>query len=238
MRAAPGPTFPPLLRGEEAPHGIDPMLRAVSVAALGTDPGLIVWQADADRLSAAVVLAPEQPLERAMGAAFAVALGLGDALGALAPPEVAVHYDWPGGFRVNGARCGRMRAQASTADPAAEPDWLVIGIEIPFLPPPELADAPGLVPDETSLANEGCLEITPIQLLESWSRHMLVWLNRLESEGFAGLHAAWRERAWRIGEALEDGGTFVGLDEFGGQLIRRTATTELRPLTAMLEDSA
>lgn len=235
MRGTPGPTFPPLLRGEEAPHGLDPVLRAVSVAALGTDPGLVIWQAEADRLAAAVILAPEQPLEQAMGATFAVALGLGDALGALAPPEVAVHYDWPGRFRVNGARCGRMRAQASTTDPAAEPDWLVVGIEIPFLPPAERTEEPGLHADETCLAEEGCIDIAPLQLLESWSRHMLVWLNRLETDGFAPLHAAWRERGWRIGEALEDGGTFVGLDEHGGQLVRRGDVTELHPLSSMLE---
>ncbi|MBK0397644.1 biotin/lipoate--protein ligase family protein [Limibaculum sp. M0105] len=237
MRGAPAPMFPPLLRGEEAPFGLDPMRRAVSVASLGTDPGLVIWQTDADGLSAAVILAPEQPLQQAMGATFAVALGLGDALGALAPPEVAVHYDWPDGFRVNGARCGRMRAQASTTEPAAEPDWLVIGVEIPFIPPAERAEEPGAFADETCLAEEGCIEVTPLQLLESWSRHMLVWLNRLETEGFPPLHAAWRERGWRIGEALDDGGTFVGLDEHGGQLVRRGETTELRPLSSMLEDA-
>ncbi|MDT8344554.1 MAG: biotin/lipoate--protein ligase family protein, partial [Thermohalobaculum sp.] len=106
MRDVPAPTFPPLLRGEEAPNGADPLRQAVAVAAGGTAPGLIVWQVAAGRLSAAVVLAPEQPLAQAMGGAFAVALGLGDALGALAPPEVSVHYEWPDGFRVNGARCG------------------------------------------------------------------------------------------------------------------------------------
>lgn len=237
MRDAPGPTFPPLLRGEEAPPGADPLRRAVAVAAGGTDPGLIVWQVGAGRLSAAVVLAPEQPLAQAMGAAFAVALGLGDALGALAPPEVSVHYEWPGGFRVNGARCGRMRTRASTADPAAEPDWLAIGIEVPFLPAAEAAE-PGLTPDETCLAEEGCVGIEPVPLLESWSRHMLVWFNRLEHDGFAPLHAAWRERGWRLGKALADDATFVGLDELGGQLLRNGDRVDLRPLTTLLETDA
>jgi biotin-(acetyl-CoA carboxylase) ligase len=234
MTTEAAPTFPPLLRGEEAVPGLDPFTKAVASAALGTDPGLVCWARDPAALRAALVLAPEAPLERAVGIAFAVALGLGDALGALAPPEVAVHYVWPGGFKVNGADCGAMRAAASTTDPRAEPDWLVIGVEIPYLPPS--AEVPGNRPGQTCLAEEGCIDVTPLRLLESWSRHSLVWINRWLGDGFAPLHAAWRDRAWGIGEDLPEGGTFVGLDELGGMLVRTTRSTELRPLTAMLED--
>ena len=235
LAAAPGedPLFPPLLRGEEAPRGQDPFAKAVALASLGTDAGRIVWARDPSRLKAAVVLAPEEPLADAITVILAVALGLGDALGALAPPEVAVHYLWPGGFKVNGADCGRLRAAASTADEGAVPDWLVAGIEMPYLPAEGIE--PGETPDQTALALEGCVEVTPLRLLESWSRHMLVWINRREDEGLAPLHAAWRERAWGVGEELPDGGTFVGLDERGGQLVRTGRETTLRPLTVLLE---
>ncbi len=237
------PSFPPLLKGEETLPGMDPFAKAVASAALGTDPGLVCWARDATALRAALVLAPEAPLERAIGITFAVALGLGDALGALAPPEVAVHYVWPGTFKVNGADCGSMRAAASTSEPAAVPDWLVIGIEIPYLRPPSgpgADDEPGRRPDQTCLSEEGCIEVTPLMLLESWSRHTLVWINRWLDDGFQPLHAAWRERAWEMGEDLPDdssgGGTFMGLDELGGMLVKTGTTTEIRPLTAMLED--
>ena len=236
--AAPGaePLFPPRLRGEKA-AGQRPMARAVAQAAIGTDPGLVVWDFDGTRLEAAIVLAPEEQLESAMAAVFAAALGLGDALGALAPPEVALHYDWPAGLRVNGARCGGLEAVASTADAAAEPDWLVVGLDLPFLPARE--GEPGSTPGDTSLAEEGCAEIGPVALLESWSRHMLVWLNKLEAGGFGALHEHWRARAWRLGELLEDGpeagGLFMGLDERGGLLVKHGEATRLRPLSAMLE---
>ena len=230
------PVFPPLLKGEEAPRGQDPFAKAVALASLGTDAGRVVWARDDTRLVAAIVLAPEAPLGRAVTAVFAVALGLGDALGALAPPEVAVHYVWPGGFKVNGGACGRLRAAASTADPESVPDWLVIGVEMPYLPPAE--GEPGDRPDETALALEGCVEVTPMHLLESWSRHMLVWINRWQDEGLAPLHKAWRERAWGIGEDLPDGGIFVGLDEHGGQLVKTGGGTELRPLITLLEPPA
>ncbi|HSF94074.1 MAG TPA: biotin/lipoate--protein ligase family protein [Thermohalobaculum sp.] len=234
MSGQENPSFPPLLRGEETLPGMDPFAKAVASAALGADPGLVCWARDAGALRAALVLAPEEPLERAIGAVFAVALGLGDALGALAPPEVAVHYVWPGGIKVNGADCGRLRAAAATSDPRAEPDWLVVGVEIPYLP--QSGDDPGRRPDQTCLAEEGCIEVTPLKLLESWARHTLVWIHRFLDDGFAPLHAAWRERAWEMGSELPEGGLFVGIDELGGMLVKTARTTELRPLTALLED--
>jgi biotin-(acetyl-CoA carboxylase) ligase len=233
------PSFPPLLRGEEVSPGIDPFAKAVAAAALGADPGLICWSRDQTRLNAALVLAPEAPLGRAIGIIFAVAHGLGDALGALAPPEVGLHYLWPGGFKVNGADCGRLRTAASTADPDIEPDWLVIGVEVPYMPPaddPAIRIEPGLRPDQTSLIEEGCIEVTPLKLLESWSRHTLVWINRWLDDGFEPIHAAWLKRAWGIGEELPEGGTFLGVDEFGGMLVKTADATELRPLTAILAD--
>ena len=228
------PSFPPLLRGEETMPGMDPFAKAVASAALGTDPGLVCWARDEAALRAALVLAPEAPLEQAIGVVFAVALGLGDALGALAPPEVAVHYVWPDGIKVNGADCGRLRAAASTTDPKLEPDWLVVGVDIPYLPPSD--DDPGRRPDQTCLAEEGCIDVTPPRLLESWARHTLVWIHRFMDDGFQGLHGAWRERAWEMGEELPEGGIFMGIDEMGGMLVKTARTTELRPLTAMLED--
>ena len=229
------PSFPPRLRGEETRPGMDPFANAVALAALGTDAGLICWARDETTLRAALVLAPEAPLEQSLGIAFAVQLGLGDALGALAPPEVAIHYVWPSGFKVNGADCGSMRVAAATTDPKAEPDWLVIGIEMPYLPPASEIE-PGQRPTWTSLIEEGCIDVTPLLLLQSWSRHTLVWINTWLDGGFKPIHAAWHDRAWRIGEELPEGGIFLGIDETGGMLIKTAKSTEIRPLTNMLED--
>ena len=172
-----------------------------------------------------------------MGAVFAVSLGFGDALGALAPPEVAVHFEWPGTIRVNGARAAWVTARASTADPEAEPDWLIAGLSVALLPPDP--DAPGATPEATGLYAEGCAEVGSVELLEAWARHTLSWLNRLSGEGFEPLHRDWRARAWRMGEALPGGeGVFVGLDEAGGQLVKAEGSTRLRPLTEILGEGA
>lgn len=233
------PGFPPLLYGEATRMAPFPV--AVERARQGTDAGLIVYRIRPDHLSAAIVLAPEDPLEDAMAMVFAAANGFADAFGGLAPSEVAAHFDWPGGIRINGARCGGLRAAAATGDPAAVPDWLVVGLDLPFFAASD--EEPGDAPDRTTLWEEGCSEIEPRQLLESWSRHMLVWIHTWLDEGMPRLHADWRGRAFGIGEPVEidlagarHAGQFVGLDEKGGMLLKCDDDTRLLPLSMMLED--
>lgn len=226
------PSLPPLLRAEAA--SVNPFASAVTRARAGADPGLVTWARRHDRLEAAVVLAPEQPLEHAAAVLLIGAVAIGDAIGGLAPPEVAVHYDWPGELRINGALCGRIRMAAANSFPTEPPDWMVLGLELDFLSPEGREG--GEMPDRTWLHAEGCGEIQPLPLLESWSRHLLVWINRFLDEGLAPIHAAWGARAWKMGEPLADGsGIFVGLDELGGMLVKTGDKTILRPLTEAIE---
>lgn len=108
------PTFPPLFHEEVAGTGVDPFTKAISSATIGCNPGLIIHQIESHRLRAAIVLAPETSLENAMAMVFATSQGFADALGALAPPEVGVHFDWPADLRVNGARCGKFMLRPRT----------------------------------------------------------------------------------------------------------------------------
>lgn len=223
--------FPPLLTGRAVAG--DPFLTAVGAAA-EADPGTVFHSPDESTFAAAILLAPEVPLRQAIGVSFAVSLGLNDALGALAPPEVGVHLEWPDRIRVNGALCGRLRAAASTADPEAEPDWLVIGVEVPILP--FAPDEPGRTPDQTCLHEEGCGEITTADLTAAWARHMMNWLHIFLTEGFQPLHREWSAKAYRRGETVEApaAGTFIGLDEHGGMILRSGDTTRILPLTDLL----
>ncbi len=233
MTAAEDLTFPPLMWGEEAPG--DAFDHAVARATLGCDAGLISYKLGAARMDAALVFAPEVPLAKAMAMLPLCGVGFQNALGALAPPEVAVHLEWPGGIRVNGASCGAFRARAATHDPAETPEWLVIGFTLPLLPDSEDT---GLTPDQTALYAEGCAEVQPPALLEAWSRHTLNWITRWESEGLRPLHAEWRGLAHGSGEPITvDGrtGTFLGVDEDFGLLLRDDETTHLIPLTHLLE---
>lgn len=227
--------FPPLFQGEAQTGQADPFERALALAITGTDPGTVIYNLGGERLRAALIFAPEVPLEEAMAILPVCGLGFQAALGTLAPPEVAVHLEWDGRFRVNGAVCGRMRVKASTQDPEATPDWLILGLELSMT---SRKSNPGKDPDRTWLSEEGCGEITPDQLLECWVRHSLYWLNRWLDDGPRPVHSDWRGLVPTLGETVEvDGtsGTFVGVDENFGMLLRTGEDTTLIPLSSRLE---
>ena len=111
----------------------------------------------------------------------------------------------------------------------------MIGLDLPLL---QITERPGDHPDQTTLYDEGCAEVDPVELLEAWARHSLVWINTWEDAGSRALHAEWRGLAWRMGqEVTQHGltGTFQGVDERFGMLLRGPDTTHLIPLTTLLE---
>ncbi|UES54602.1 DUF4444 domain-containing protein [Roseibium aggregatum] len=227
--------FPPLFQGEALTGQADPFERALALAITGTDPGTVIYNLGGERLRAALIFAPEVPLEEAMAILPVCGLGFQAALGTLAPPEVAVHLEWDGRIRVNGAVCGRMRVKASTQDPEATPDWLILGLELSMT---SRKSNPGKDPDRTWLSEEGCGEITPDQLLECWVRHSLYWLNRWLDDGPRPVHSDWRGLVPTLGETVEvdeTSGTFVGVDENFGMLLRTGEDTTLIPLSSRLE---
>jgi biotin-(acetyl-CoA carboxylase) ligase len=201
----------------------------------GSDPGVVCHGILPEQLRAALVLAPEVPLEASMAMLPACGVGFQNALGSLAPPEVSVHLEWPGAIRVNGARCGRLRAAASTHDPLAEPDWLVVGLEVTLS---HVGSVPGDDPDQTALNEEGCVEVDPLTLLEAWVRHTLYWINRWTEEGVRPLQTEWRGLAHDLGKEvgfLGVRGLFVGLDEHFGALVRDEDATHPLALHRLLE---
>ncbi|WP_102107045.1 biotin/lipoate--protein ligase family protein [Oceaniglobus roseus] len=230
------PVFPPLFSGVDAGAG-DPLALACRAAAEGCEAGLIAHALAPDRLRAALVLAPEVPLGKAMVALPVCGIGIQNALGVLAPPEVAVHLGWEGAVRLNGGICGALRVIAPHRDPLAEVDWLAIGLTLDLWPE---SDEGGETPERTALAAEGCGDIDPVTLLEAWARHSLVWLNTWEAEGNAPLHREWTGFAHGLGgdiAVLGRTGRFTGVDEDFGLLLKQGETTRLLPLTDLLEDA-
>lgn len=217
------PEFPPLLQGQATVD--DPLDVAVKMARAGCDAGTVVYNLNGNDLRAALIFAPEVPLEDAMAMYPACAVGFQNALGAIAPPEIAVHLAWHGGIIVNGAACGDLMVRSATTDPAEVPDWLVIAVQVPLWPE---SDAPGETPDQTALYAEGCADVMPLQLLEGWARHTLLWVSRWLDEGPAPLHTEWQG-------LLHKPDDYVGLDERFGLLRRHEDTSTLIPLTTLLE---
>lgn len=227
-------TLPPLM-SDVAVDG-SAMDGACLRAIQGCDAGLVVHNIGANTLDAAIVLAPEVPLAQAMAMLPLCGVGFQNALGALAPPEVAVHLGWAGAIYINGATCGQFQVAASTTDPDAIPDWIVVGFTLPLWPEDDRDG--GITPDATTLYAEGCVDVRAPDLLEAFARHTLNWIGRWEDAGSKPLHDEWRGLAHGMGEPLTQGGqsgTFLGVDEAFGMLLRDDDTTHLIPLTSLLE---
>jgi biotin-(acetyl-CoA carboxylase) ligase len=228
-----GPVFPPLLTGRAVPG--DPRRDAIAAARDGAEPGLLLYRAPSEDLEAAVVLAPDVPLRDAAQMLPLAGVALQNALGALGPPELPVELEWNGHVRVNGARTGRLRAAVSDRDPDAVPDWMVVGLTLRFVP--EAGDG-GETPDETALYAEGCGDLAPLDLLESWARHLLVWIHLWEEDGPRALHRDYGALLHGRGatvSALGQSGDHMGLDERLGLLLRGPDGPALLPLTDLME---
>src|ERR671918_2049566 len=121
------PVFPPLLRPCAVTPDRHPFERGLDLAAEGAEAGTLLWSTGQDACEGAIVLAPEQPLEPSLPIVLIAMLGLGDALGAMVPPMVAVTFGWPDRIEVNGGVVGGVRfACAATETSEAVPDLLAL----------------------------------------------------------------------------------------------------------------
>jgi biotin-(acetyl-CoA carboxylase) ligase len=226
------PQFPPLFSGQSADGG-DPFALACAAAEMGCDAGLVIYDLAHDVLHAAIVFAPDVILSEAAAILPICGVGFQNALGSIGPPEVAVHLGWDGTIYVNGGRCGALR-MAATGMPEQEPDWLVIDLSLALWP---ISEESGLTPDDTALYAEGCAEVNAVALLEAWVRHTLVGINSWTDAGTVQLHREWTGLAHGLeGEmtVADQAGTYIGLDENLGLLLKVEGNNVLIPLTENL----
>ncbi|MGI9386570.1 MAG: biotin/lipoate--protein ligase family protein [Methyloligellaceae bacterium] len=223
------PTFPPLLTGHVVRGDVSPFVAACEGIRAGRfGAGDVVWSRNTTYADLAIVLEPDVPLEQALQMIPVAMVASGDCLGALTPPQVAVTFHWPATIRVNGGQLGRIRAAAGHGKPAPDvvPDWLVIAIKLRLRH--EGGDLePGHNPDVTALSEEGCKRLTRNELIESYCRHFLTWLNNWQDDGFRQVHGAWLFRTDKVNDditvSLKDRKfeeKFLGLDDFGNLLLK------------------
>jgi len=219
------PQLPPLLRAVDVPAGQDVLAKAIAVAP-STEVGTVFYTQRIDRMQIAVRLEPDVPVRNAGQMLFAMMIGLGDAVGALAPPEIAVTYQLPGYLLLNRGRAGLVRL---AIDPAAGsddvPDWMIVSAEL-RLTSEENEQTEWLKtagPEQTTMTEEGGGFISRTRLVESCCRHFLVWVNRWQDDGFRPLYDSWMQRLetpapidFAGGEQAE----WLGLDEDGGALVK------------------
>lgn len=235
-----GLELPPLLSDVAVTPDADPLAAAEEAARAGVDAGVVFWSLRDDRIEAAIVLAPEAPLRRALTVLFGVEQAVTDAIGALGPAEISALWAWPDALLLNQARVGRIRVAASTHDPDAVPDWLIFALSLRRAPEDD-AD-PGDRPDDTSLAAEGLGDIGARELIGAWARHALYWITSWEGEGLAPIMREWAGRAVgadaevriALGPEAPIEGQWLGLDDEGDLTIKTASGATRLDLTRVL----
>ena len=179
------------------------------------------WLGQSGNLYFSLVLRPERPLSEAAQLGFIAALALNEAIGSVAPPMIEVEFKWPNDVLLNGRKGAGILLEARAGEGGLL-DWLVLGIGVNVAGHPEDADFPA-----TSLRYEGAgAEVTPVALLESFTRHFMAWTQRWLDDGFAPVRQSWLRHARGLGEDIRVNlphetlaGTFRDLDETGALIL-------------------
>ncbi len=223
------PTFPPLMNGIAVLLPDDPFQCARDATQRGEcEAGDLFWSNSENTMQFALVLEPEVSRQRYYEMLFLGMVAFSDAIGAVAPPEVAVTFLWPSTILVNGGIAG-LASLAITQTDEETPDWIVFGLEIQIAPKEADID-PGLRVSRTTLHMEGCGYIDRTMLLESTARHLLNWIYTWGEDGFSPIHREWvgrhhdEERMFILPDETKSceliNGTWLGMDENGNALVK------------------
>ena len=231
------PQFPPMMSGHELKAGQSPARKAVGGAVKGKySAGDILWVRDDDTLDCAIVLEPEVSREEALSMVFTKMVAIGDAVGAIAPPEIAITYHWPNKVLANGALIGGVDAIFSERDQDGSPAFMVLAINLKVRPTADNID-PGLDESKTTLWDEGCGDLDAMQVLDSMARHFMTWIHTWEEEGMQPVLTQLDGRMEQ-GHALSfsgEDGTFLGLDEHANLIMKKQAggSTVIKTIDAL-----
>ena len=253
-RILPDPQFPPLLKGHifENKTGLIEYVKAR--LADGTfSAGDLIWSKATKRAECAIVLEPDIAWHQALVMVPLAMVAVADCLGAIAPPNLAITFGWPNKLYANGALVGqvgmefpRVRNRLEQPQTSASPDFAILSLKIEIESEQSLSldqGEPGHNLKTTVLQEEGCGEIDRTQIIESWSRHFLTWLDSWEQEGFKAVQENWMFRARDRNQLLSIKtnkssyqGKMSGLDENGGLLLENEIGTHVIPLAEIWFD--
>jgi len=209
---------------------------AIRLAEAGAEDGTLVWAREQSKgrgrrgrsfvsppgnLYLSLVLRPECEVATAAQLSFVAALGVGDAIGSVAPALLEVTYKWPNDVLLNGRKVSGILLESRT-EATGRLEWLVLGVGVNVRSHPEDTSFPA-----TSLAFEGTpSSVTEVELLQAFSRHFLAWVNRWLEDGFPPVRQAWLSHAHKRGETIEVRvpketltGTFADLDADGALIL-------------------
>ncbi len=231
------PMFPPLLKGHSLGKTDDLISKVIAKASLGSIAE-VFYNDSEDYLNFAITLAPEVNLLKASQMHHALMIAIGDSIGSLAPPEVAVTYKFPGFLLLNKGISGFVRLSydpSNSEKKTSNPDWLIVEANL------RLKANFDKMPIEfrmknTSFLEEGAGFISKTRLIESICKHFLVWINKWEGEGFKPLHNIWSLRHGKEEDYYsidQEEIYWIGLDENGSGLFK----IKNKPETILITDA-
>ena len=216
------PLLPPILTPIPVVNGIDVFAKAIAVAGK-SETGTVLYSENPEYVEVAIILSPEIPKIKCNQMLYIMMVASGDAIGALAPPEVAVTYAFPGFIFLNRGEAGLVKVEiAPSNDDQSIPDWMVVGLKLRLNNNIEINENE-INADVTSLADEGGGYVSRTRAIESLSRHFLAWVSQWEDEGFKPVTEVWNKRREETKVVTLKSGqevSWVGLDENGLAIVK------------------
>jgi BirA family biotin operon repressor/biotin-[acetyl-CoA-carboxylase] ligase len=209
---------------------------AKRLALSGADEGTLVWVKDQTagrgrfdhqwfsepgNLHCAIVLRPDEPMAVAEQINYVTAVSLATAIAGFVTPMTELRYRWPNDVLLND-----LKVAGILLDPCAvnndNVECLVLGINVNVKSHPKDLDDRA-----ANMHADGFSTSTDAELLESFSRHFLSWINRWAEEGFGPIGKAWTQRANGMGQPIKlelaketVNGEFVELDSEGAIVVK------------------
>ena len=219
------PLLPPILTPIPVVNGIDVFAKAIAIAGK-SETGTVLYSENPEYVEVAIILSPEIPKIKCNQMLYIMMVASGDAIGALAPPEVAVTYAFPGFIFLNRGEAGLVKVEiAPSNDDQSIPDWMVVGLKLRLNNNVEINENE-INADITSLADEGGGYVSRTRAIESLSRHFLAWISQWEDEGFKPVTEVWNKRREETKVITLKNGqevSWLGLDENGLAIVKSNA---------------
>lgn len=175
------PTMPPGFTLVTLRESGDALAHAIRIA---PDAGAatMVWVRRFDLVEFALVMEPDMPLRTARLAHYLCMNALADALSVHCPPERPVLFGWPDALLYDHGLIGGGRsAWPEACGEDQTPDWLVFGAMVRASRPSPFEDAPLLT--GVAMDEGGFQEVDAADLVESFSRHVMLNVSRWNSDG-------------------------------------------------------
>jgi len=179
------------------------------------------WVSPPGNLYVSVLLRPKCPPLVAATLSFVAALAAAETVAAFAPVPDHVRCKWPNDILIDGKKVAGILLESSISTEQLS-EWVVLGVGINLASHPNVA---GPHPS-TSLEELGVGGVSVDSALKHFLTSLALWRKRWHEDGFAPIRAAWRARAYGMGERVnvslgreQLSGRFEDLDATGGLVL-------------------